>query len=123
MGGFDGLVRDVVGVSREVFDSLHSTVSYRQWDGTLDGFGTPGHLPAVPRKCISLKVQKLVRTLQKTEEMSDTRLVFLEPMNLSKYDEFAEAGAVAFRPIMSFNGFVDPATVPGGGTFYGDVYL
>lgn len=120
--GLAETVRGAVATAKSVTAGLQVTVMHKHWDGTFNDVGQPNLGAPVARKALVEKKQRLVRAKDGTEQVSSTYIAFIEPLALTRFDEFLEPGETAYKPALNFTGLDSPIEAAGT-TFTGEVYL
>lgn len=116
--GLADVVRNAVKVADNVTRSLQATVTYTPVTG-YDAFGAPVYGVPVAKLAIVEKRQRLIRTTQSNEAMSQAYVAFLQPTTINELDKIVLPDGTT-GPILNWTGFVDAGT---GQPYYAEVYL
>lgn len=115
-----GLIANAVALANNVTKNLglQADVSHASCT-SIDGDGTRNYSPAVGRKAIVVKAQRLVRTATGQMEMSQGSITFLDPsIVVTMFDKLTMADGTT-GPILNTGGFVDASNAP----ILGEIFL
>ena len=106
--GLDAIIRSAITTAKTVTADLQASVTHEAYSG-LDAYAKPTYSSGVTRKALVESKQRLIRTDDGREVLSQTKVTFLSPVSLSTKDRITLPDGTT-GPILTVEGMVDPST-------------